>query len=318
VQQDIANRINAFVALYGSLAKQDNKKLSGASFFDTSSPLLVNGSKKEVLLKNVLVQNIRQLLSDPLKTPARAAVDKTISEMKDLSPRVYGDGISILKQYYYVATFARFASKDSLFDFSKQESPLLPLAEKIVASNAGSKQGEYYTQLSSLFSTYYFLSLKPQELNNSFEQILQKILDNKVLSRDEFLPFVFFVTQYLSTGPAIAPNEDTMLVISHLFQITDDYYANNKSDATKIATITSTTFYNYTKIFTKIYSTLLSTFIDTTPEGLLLKKQYTEGEGNNLEPNFVDAFTKVIQTAKEDTKSKKDAFYSKGLAQASS
>lgn len=299
------------MALYNSLVKQDNKKVSGAYFFDTSSPLLINGSKKEVLLKNILVQDIVHLMGNPTKTSYGTEVSNTVSEMKNLSPDSYADGLSILRQYYYVTTFARFAQKDNLFDFSGHESPLLALTEKTITNNRNPKPGEYYTQLSSLFSAYYFLALKPQELNNSFEQTLQKILDSKVLTKDEFLPFAFFVTQYLSTGPAIIPNEDTMLVISHLFQITNDYYTNNKTDAAKLATITSTTFYNYTKIFTKIYSTLLSTFVDATPEGLLLKKQYIDGENNNLEPNFVDAFAKVIKTAKDDTKAKKDAFYSK-------
>lgn len=238
--------------------------------------------------------------------------------MQSLSPKVYNDGISLLKQYYYIATFARFVNRNDSPNLSEQPTPLISITEKIITNGTGTKQGEYYTQLSNLFSTYYFLVLKPQELNNSFEQILQRILDNKVLSKDEFLPFVFFVTQYLSTGPTIVPNEDSMLIISHLFQITNDYYTNNKSDPTKLTTITSTIFYNYTQIFTKMYSMFVSTFIDTTPEGMLLKKVYTENGESNLEPNFTDAFAKVIKTAKEDTKSKKAVFYFKNSLQSDS
>ncbi|EKD29234.1 MAG: hypothetical protein ACD_78C00467G0001 [uncultured bacterium (gcode 4)] len=102
-----------------------------------------------------------------------------------------------------------------------------------------------------------------------------------------------------------------MLTISHLFQITNDYYVNNKSDEWKIATITSTIFYNYTKIFAKMQSIFLDTFVDKTPEGLLFKKDYTEGESVNFEQGFIDAFTRVISMAKEDTEIKKNILYSK-------
>lgn len=171
--------------------------------------------------------------------------------------------------------------------------------------------------LSNLFSVYYFLSLDTQELNDFYERILQKILDNKVLSKDEFLPFAFFVTQYLSTGPAI-PNEDTMLIISHLFQITNDYYTNNKTNEAKLATITSTTFYNYTRIFSKIYSVFNDTFVEKTPNGMLLKKEYIEGDSTNINQNFIDAFIRVIGIAKKDAENKKDALYSKNSFQQNS
>ena len=171
----------------------------------------------------------------------------------------------MLRQYYYITTFSHFSDKDNLFDFSSQDSPILLETEKIITKSTGLRQGEYYTHISDLFSVYYFLNLESQDFNNFFEKILQKILDNKVLTKNEFLPFSFFVTQYLSTGPVI-PNEDTILTVFHLFQITNDYYSNNKSDETKLATITSTIYYNYTKIFAKMYTVFLTNFIDKTPE----------------------------------------------------
>ncbi|MDD5377168.1 MAG: hypothetical protein PHH16_03560 [Candidatus Gracilibacteria bacterium] len=316
-QKDITDRINAFTKLSISLHEQDSKQLQDSSFFNTSNSLLINGSKKEILLKNSLVGNIKGFLINPKKTFYKTEIYAILSEMKDLSPKVYADGISILREYYYVTAFSHFASKDNLFDFSGQESPLLTETEKIITNNTQTKQGEYYTHLSDLFSVYYFLPLSQKDLNNSFEDILQKILDNKVLTKDEFLPFTFFVTQYLSTGPVI-PNEDTMNIVSHLFQITDDYYMDKKSDGSKLTSIISTTFYNYTKIFTKLYNVFSTTFTDKTPEGLLLKKEYIEGENTNLEQSFVDTFAKVTDAAKKDIENKKDMLYSNGSLQSNS
>lgn len=317
VQKDISARINAFVELYTSISEQNNKKMEGTSFLNTTSALLINGSKKEVILKNILTENILWLLRYPEKTQYKTIIESTISEMKELSPKVYADGLSILRQYYYITLFSHFAVTDNLSLFSWQESPLLLETEKIITNNIQSKQGEYYTHLSNIFSVYYFLTLSQDTLNSSFEKILQKIIENKVLTKNEFLPFAFFVTQYLSTGPAI-PNEATMLTISHLFQITNDYYASNKSEKVKLATIASTTFYNYTKIFTKMQSVFFSTFVDKTSAGLLLKKDYTDGENTNLDQNFIDAFIKVINTAKKDAENKKNALYSKDSFQSDS
>ena len=57
VQKDITDKIHAFVDLFETLREKNGKNEEG-SFFDTSSALLVNGSKKEILLKNGLIENI--------------------------------------------------------------------------------------------------------------------------------------------------------------------------------------------------------------------------------------------------------------------
>ncbi|NDK19428.1 hypothetical protein GW819_01150 [Candidatus Gracilibacteria bacterium] len=305
VQKDITARIHALVDLYNSFFEENNKTIQSTSFFDTSNTLLINGSKKEILLKNMLIENIKQLLYNSKNIQAQNNINDAIAEMKNLNPKVYTDGLAILKQYYYVVSFAHFVSKNDLFDFAGQESPILSLTEKIITSRPLSQQGEYYTHFSDLFSVYYFLDFDTENLNKYFEDILQKILDNKVLKENEFLPFVFFVTQYLSNGPVI-PNEDTMNIVLHLFQITNDYYTYNKSNGAKITTITSTTFYNYTKIFAKLHNIFLNTFVDKTPTGLLFKKEYIDGKSTVFEQGFKDAFLQVINRINTDAEEKKN------------
>lgn len=310
VQKNITLRLIAFADIYATLRDQDSTKWKSGSFFDTSSAFLINGSKKEVLLKNALVENIRWFLAHPKKTEYSTTISSIMSDMRALNPRVYAEGVSILRQYYSVAVFSRFASQEHLFDFSWQEPPFLSLAEKIITGTPPPKKREDYIHLGNLFGVYYFLSLESKEFNSAFEKILQKILDNKVLSKDEFLPFVFFVTQYLSTGP-VTPDEDTMLIISHLFRITNDYYGNNAGDETKLATITSTIFYNYTRIFAKMYRVFSDVYVDVTPDGLLLKKDYLDGENANFGQSFIDVFTKVIYEAKKGMENRKSVLYSK-------
>ena len=317
VQEDISARIQAFANLYSTLLKPNTKDISIPPLLSTSNTFLINDSKKEVLLKNSLIENIWQLFQNTKKSKEAlliSQIDMTIADMKALSPHVYLDGLTLLRRYYNIALFSHFVKKDNIFDFSSQESPLIALTERIIPKNVQLKQNEYYTHLWDIFSVYYFLALTQDELNRYFKENLKKIIENKVLPKTEFLSFTFFVTQYLSTGPVI-PNEDAMNIISYLFQITNDYYLYNKSDEKKIAPVTSIIFYNYNKIFTKIHTLFLSTFFNQTIDGLLLKDEYVLWGEVKLEQNFIDSFKSVILNAKADVESKKNTLSTKNLFQ---
>lgn len=64
-QKDITKRIHSFLKLHTSLMEASMGNISETSFFDTSSALLINGSKKEVLLKNTLIEHITDSLRNP-------------------------------------------------------------------------------------------------------------------------------------------------------------------------------------------------------------------------------------------------------------
>ncbi len=308
IQKDITSRFHAFKDLYNSLKEdKDSQKATNAAFFNTSSSMLINESKKAVFLKNALIENILSFFRDPKKAQ-KGPIEKTLADMKALDPQVYAEGLSILKQYYYIVRFAHFTGENNSFDSTSPEVGLIALAESIITGRTETKQGEYYMHLSDLFSAYYFWTLNQESLNSYLEEILQSILVSKVLVQEEFLPFVFFTTQYLSGGPAL-PNEDTMRIIDHLFQITNEYYLKNTIDSTKLATVTSTIFYNYTKIFSKLYGVFTTAFIDKTPKGLLLKNDYAPGWSKELGSDFVETFTTVIGNAKKDIDMKKQDFY---------
>lgn len=317
VKKDITSRMNTITELFFSILDKNNWNIKDKSFFYTYSILLINGSKKEILLKNTLVENILQVLNNPQKISQSSMILNTLSEMKILGPRVYNDGISILKQYYYISIYSHFIGKSNVFIYGWMESPFLLETERIITNNPKSKQGEYYINISNLFSTYYFLTLDTQKLNNYFEKTLKKMLDNKFLTKDDFLPFSFFVTQYLSNG-LIIPNEDTILIISHLFNITNNYYTNNQLDKVKLANITTTIFYNYTKIFTKLYSVFINTFIDKTNKGLLFKENYLNGDDINFDQNFTHTLISNIDIITKDAENKKDALYKKDVVSSNS
>ncbi len=112
VEKDITARINALVTLHADILDKNNTK--NISFFDASSDFLVNGSKKEIFLKNTLIEDILQALNNKRKTSQNNAIISTLAEMKKLSPRVYEDGVAILRQYYYIAVYFHFVDLDPI------------------------------------------------------------------------------------------------------------------------------------------------------------------------------------------------------------
>ncbi len=314
IHSDVKKRFTALGQMYSALKEQNNQNKDDPSFFYDPKNLLINDLKKEIFLKNNLIKNIAQATNNAKKT-GKKDIENVLTEMQTLSPQKYIEGIAILKKHYYLGLFTRFiANQNGGIDFSMPESLLVEIGEKIIKKTPFQKQGAYYAQLSDLFSVYYFFGLSQQDLNAYFEKNLQKILYNKALTKNEFLPFVFFVTQYLSTGPGI-PNENTLRIINHLFQITNEYYIYNQTQASKLTTTISTIYYNYTKIFSKIYNVFLNTFIDKTDKGLLLKENYRPWELNALEDTFKTAFSQVVNEAKNDTERKKDILYANNSLQ---
>lgn len=89
-----------------------------SSFFNSSNSLLVNGSKKEVILKNALMQSAIDFIKNPKKTTLESNIKNTIDDMKELGGNVYPDGLSLLRQYYYIASFSQYSKKDGTTDFS--------------------------------------------------------------------------------------------------------------------------------------------------------------------------------------------------------
>ncbi len=84
MQDDIKARTNALTAVYSAIIKQDDKQIQNIPFFDTTSSLFINNSKKAILLKNALVDSIVQAIRNPKKSQITTISD-ILSQMKDLN-----------------------------------------------------------------------------------------------------------------------------------------------------------------------------------------------------------------------------------------
>jgi hypothetical protein len=312
VQDDITSRIKALASVYTAIIEQDDKKIQNISFFDASSSLFINNSKKAILLKNMLIESIVNAIRTSNKWQS-TAIAEILSQMKELDTWVYNEGLAIVKKYYSIALFSYAAQKDGVIDFWAWSSPFVQFVESTINTGPREKQRGYSRELGKIFWAYYFLSLKTEDLNHAFENSLRKILESKTLSKDEFLPFTFFVTQYLSNG-SIVPDEYTLYIISHLIEITNQYYADNQTDDSKIGSITSTIFYNYNKIFTKLRSVFIITFTNNETSGsLTFKNEYIKGGELVISQSLKDAFIKLISLVKTDMLNKQKVLSWKNL-----
>lgn len=136
------------------------------------------------------------------------------------------------------------------------------------------------------------------------EKILARVLETKVLPKNEFLPFAFFLAEYLSHGNTL-PNVDTIKIILHLIQVSDDYYVNNQKEKEKIASTTSTLFYNYNRIYAKLYQVMIDTYTSPTPSGILLKQSFLSGNTPNIAPDFTNSFLASLGRTRADVLQKK-------------
>ncbi|EKD30440.1 MAG: hypothetical protein ACD_78C00060G0001, partial [uncultured bacterium (gcode 4)] len=303
----IKKRVLSFNKLYTEILSADAEKLTKNILLNPDNILFVNDTKKEIILRNLLQKEILQLLQkDPTKKPDDTALRGILSEMKEKSPRLYEAGMATMKRYYYVTSFSRFAHSDKAFFVTNTDSPYLSKIEGILWKKKFG-HNESYRHLSDIFSLYYFSDLSFDNLNTFVNELLANIIDNKILKKDEFLSFTFFVTEYLSGWP-FPPSRETLEIASLLSTLTTDYY-NTLRDDSKRSVLLSTIFYNYNKIFSRLNRTFTETFFSQTPQGIVLKDEYVSGNTPTFPQDFLDSFKSVTDSIGNDIESKKQKFY---------
>lgn len=241
---DMNARIAAFNALYRSAIETDVGRLRERTTIDPSNPLFINATKKEVVLKNLLLEKILTVMQET--GPANRASDISalgtlLSDMEHENPALRDDGVSIVKRYLYLSTFSAFLSSEKTAIITRKESPYLGVARDVL--RPGLPQEASYQGIASIFSHYYFNKLKADDFNAYFREYLGNLVQGKTIEKSDFLYFSFFITQYLASGP-FPPDENTLQIMFSLFAVTDEYYGmvTNDQNAT---TILSTIFYSY-------------------------------------------------------------------------
>lgn len=304
----IKKRIISFNKLYTEILSADSEKLTKNILLNPDNILFVNDTKKEIILRNLLQKEMLQFIQkDSIKKPDDTALREILSQMKEKSPHLYEAGMATMKRYYYATSFSRFThATDKAYSISNLDSPHLSKIEDILWKKK-TGYNESYHYFSDIFSLYYFADLTFDNLNIFINELLSNIIDNKVLKKDEFLSFTFFVTEYLSGWP-FPPNKETLQIISLLSSLTDDYY-NTLMDNSKRSVLISTIFYNYNKIFSRLNRTFTETFFMQTPEGILLKEEYLTSGNPNFSQDFLDSFKRMTDSIKKNIESKKQIFY---------
>lgn len=307
VTKHITGRIESFKTLYKEILWADSEKLTKNILLNPDNILFVNDAKKEVFLRNLLIKEILELLQEnPTKKPDDTTLREILTQMKEKSPHLYEMGLSTIRRYYYVMSFSRFTHDDKAYFITNTDSPYLAKIEGILWY-LKERRNDSYRHLSDIFSLHYFSSLTLDNLNMFVNELLANIIDNKVLSGEEFLSFTFFVTEYLSGGP-FPPSKETLQIISLLSSLTDDYY-NTLTNDSRRSVLLSTIFYNYNKIFSKLNRVFTEKFFNETPKGIIFKEEYLSGNIPTFGQDFRDSFKTLTETLANNIERKRKKFY---------
>lgn len=300
--EDISNHRKDFSASFDAIMNVDS--VSNKSHdSDMEDMFFINDTKRDILLKNELVKNIREVIQWKQKNVAN--IKKTLDTMNSSDPRLLEEGKSILRKYLAITLYASIGKTELAQGTDQTDSVPLLLASAFDTNTYPNER--YYPNISILFLRYYFSNFPIIRLNASYSDLLGTILSKHGIKKEEYLSFSFFVTEYLSSSNFIL-STDTFNIISNLFALTEQYYRSLDNDDARSSAL-STLFYNYNKIFVRLYHAMVAAYFDDDGRGLYLKPQYVSNGVPAIPSDVLDSFLFVTKTLENDLAAKKQSFY---------
>ncbi len=304
----ISNRIESFKKLNIEILSKNDEKLIEDTTINTDSMLFINNAKRTIIFQNLLFKEMLKIFRQNwMSNTSNIKFRELFTQLKNEEKEIYEMSITMIKRYYYIASFAHFLESNNNESFIVQkDTPLLLEVNHILWGKR--KFNDSYRHLSDMYAFYYFSHYNSEHLNTLVNNFLANLIENKILQKEEFLPFTFFVTEYLAWWPFIS-DKDTIQIISHLLSLTNDYFSTRPEDDKRLPLL-STIFYNYNRIFTKFNTVFEKNFCIVTQRGLIFQPKYLNENKNVTFPKeFTIAFEKLITFIKSDISNKKQIFY---------
>ncbi|MDD2487556.1 MAG: hypothetical protein PHS92_04250 [Candidatus Gracilibacteria bacterium] len=317
VDYDFKNKFSKFSKLYTDIISSKDSDISGESFINTYPFMFFNNTKKDIYLKNLLSKNLihffankRNLTnegsSQQNSIDMQNSIKSIFNDMKLQGDELYNEGIEIFKNYFYVSYYGSLLKSNENILF-KDQNNFLKITKNIIPNVSGD---EYYSTLSDIYMSYIFSDLKRTNLDTYVDIYLGNLIGNKTLGKDDFLPFSFFLTQYLSAN--INTSKYSLNILFYLFDITNYYYDSLGNDNFKKFGLVSTEFFNYSRILSRLNDTILETYFSETSKGLILKPKYGGENYANIPKEELDRLSDIYSAGSKELLEKK-AFYYKNL-----
>lgn len=308
LKSDLENKFSLYKDLFANIIEKAEKpNINWTSLAENYPFLFLNDTKKDIILKNNLSQNILNFVSstnskqENFYSKNKTAIKNSLEEMRQ-NETTYNDWLKIIKNYYYLSYYSNVfkQNEDILIKDKNNYSKLL---NEIL--NIG--WNDNYMTLSDIYLAYSFYWLSFNSLNTYIDLYLWNLISSKSISKDKFWWFSFFLREYLINN--IDSSSNSLNILKYMFDLTEKYYTNFKGTDDQKINLLSNTFYNYRKIISKLNIIVVESFFTKKDKWYVLKDEYWWESSVQLPANILDNLKFIYKVWVSNLTSKKDFYY---------
>ncbi|MDQ1343850.1 MAG: hypothetical protein QG650_570 [Patescibacteria group bacterium] len=282
----------------------------------------LNKEKKSAILKGKLLRDLRNLAigerCDDSKKCQNAnlgisAIADTLAKMELVDPQLRTFGLAAIRQAYYLSYYEALGRSDTYFRSKTSNAFVSAVVRTTPGINV--EYGDY-AMLSEMHAAHYYGNTDASKLDEYLSAYVRSLLSGKVIRKTEFLPFSFFLKEYL--GREDLPISRTTLDIAFfLVSVSNEYYATLASDDQRFSILT-VLYYTYSKIADRIRKATAAEFLEQRDGGEYIKKEFVdEADNPSLPDGFVDSFDTLVKSFDSSYAKKQRELYASFLRKTS-
>lgn len=290
----------AFDASYSDVFRLSENVPSG-DLAESFGWYFLNDEKKSAILKGKLLRDIRNLAvsercEDVKKcqsaTEGIASIVDTLSGMEQISPELKAYGTAAIRQAYYLAYYETLRRGDAYFQSKTSNAFVTAVTRTIPGISV--EYGDY-ALLSEIHAAHYYGDKDSAKLDEYLNSYVRSLLNGKAIRKTEFLPFSFFLKEYLSREGFVISKTSLDLALS-LVSVSNEYYETLATDQQRFSTLT-VLYYTYSKIVDRITKATAAEFLEQKDGGAYVKASYLDEAGNpDLPAGFTDSFEALVKS----------------------
>lgn len=299
-----------------------SEKFPDNEFAEDFGWYFVNDKKKVVILKARLLRELRSIaVADKCEAGGKcqnpsgiiAELVDTVNTMGEFDPELKRYALAAIRQAYHLSYYQSLSRGDAYF--SSKTSNAFATAVSRTTPGVKVENGDYGI-LSEILAAYYYGEKTPADVDKYLNSYVQSLLTGKVIRKTEFLPFSFFLKEYLSREGFVVSG--TALDIARsLVSVSNEYYETLTSDEQRFSTLTIL-YYTYSKIGDRIRNSTLSEFFEKREDGLHLKAEYLDEASLPKPPEgFQESYEQFIKAFETQYSKNQRSLYSQALSKSS-
>ncbi len=296
-----------------------SERIAKSDFSEEFGWYFVNAEKKAAILKGRLLRDLRNLAvsencddSNQCKNASAgiSAIARTVSEMEGVDSELKSFASHAIRQAYYLSYYEPLSRGDAYFQ-SKTANAFVTAVAK-TTPEVSVEYGDY-ALLSEIHAARYYGEKTSEQLGRYLNAYVHSLITGKAIRKSEFLPFSFFLKEYLSQE-GFSINKTSLDLTLSLVNVSGEYYDTLASDDQRFSTLT-VLYYTYSKIFDRIRKATASEFLEQREGAAYVKPEYLDDAGHpDLPLGFVDSFESLVKSFETSYAKKQRQLYASFLS----